>query len=74
MLSPREHDVVKLVAVGVRNKAIARHLCISEKTAKYHLGRIFDKRGADSRIEVLLRAIAAGMFVSEHTDLDVRTG
>jgi DNA-binding CsgD family transcriptional regulator len=71
-LSPRERDVVQLVAAGLRNKEIARHLQISEKTAKYHLGHIFDKLGADSRTEVLLRAIAEGVLVSEHTGLDVR--
>lgn len=67
-LSPRERDVVQLVAAGLRNKEIARHLHISEKTVKYHLGRIFDKLGADSRTEVLLRAIAEGVLVSEYTD------
>jgi DNA-binding CsgD family transcriptional regulator len=67
-LSPRERDVVQLVAAGLRNKEIARHLHISEKTVKYHMGRIFDKLGADSRTEVLLRAIAEGVLVSEYTD------
>jgi DNA-binding NarL/FixJ family response regulator len=67
-LSPRERDVVQLVAAGLRNKEIARHLHISEKTVKYHLGRIFDKLGADSRTEVLLRAISKGVLVSECTD------
>ena len=56
------------VAAGLRNKEIARHLLISEKTVKYHLGRIFDKLGADSRTEVLLRAIAEGVLVPVHTD------
>ena len=67
-LSPRERDVVQLVAAGLWNKAIARHLRVSEKTVKYHRGRIFDKRGADSRTEVLLRAIAEGVLVPVHTD------
>jgi DNA-binding CsgD family transcriptional regulator len=67
-LSPRERDVVQLVAAGLRNKEIARHLHLSEKTVKYHLGRIFDKLGADSRTEVLLRAIAEGVLVPEYTD------
>ena len=67
-LSPRERDVVQLVAAGLRNKEIARHLHLSEKTVKYHLGRIFDKLGADSRTEVLLRAIAEGVLVPAHTD------
>jgi DNA-binding CsgD family transcriptional regulator len=62
-LSPREREVVQLVAAGLRNKEIALHLQISEKTVKFHLGRIFDKLGVDSRTELLLRAIAEGMLV-----------
>jgi DNA-binding CsgD family transcriptional regulator len=62
-LSPREREVVQLVAAGLRNKEIARRLQISEKTVKFHLGRIFDKLGVDSRTELLLRAIAEGMLV-----------
>jgi DNA-binding CsgD family transcriptional regulator len=62
-LSPREREVVQLVAAGLRNKEIALRLQISEKTVKFHLGRIFDKLGVDSRTELLLRAIAEGMLV-----------
>jgi DNA-binding CsgD family transcriptional regulator len=62
-LSPREREVVQLVAAGLRNKEIALRLQISEKTVKFHLGRIFDKLGVDSRTELLLRAIAEGGLV-----------
>jgi DNA-binding NarL/FixJ family response regulator len=62
LLSPREREIVQLVAVGLRNKEIARRLEISEKTVKFHLGRIFDKLGVDSRTEVMLRALAAGLL------------
>jgi DNA-binding CsgD family transcriptional regulator len=64
-LSPREREVVQLVAAGLRNKEIALRLQISEKTVKFHLGRIFDKLGVDSRTEVLLQALAAGMLRPE---------
>lgn len=67
-LSPREREVVQLVAAGLRNKEIALRLQISEKTVKFHLGRIFDKLGVDSRTEVLLRALAAGVLVPERGD------
>jgi DNA-binding CsgD family transcriptional regulator len=63
-LSPREREVVQLVAAGLRNKEIALRLQISEKTVKFHLGRIFDKLGVDSRTELLLRLIAEGGLVS----------
>jgi DNA-binding CsgD family transcriptional regulator len=69
-LSPREREVVQLVAAGLRNKEIALRLQISEKTVKFHLGRIFDKLGVDSRTELLLRLIAEGGLVPG----DLRSG
>jgi DNA-binding CsgD family transcriptional regulator len=56
-LSPREREVVQLVAMGLRNKEIAARLRISERTVKFHLGRIFAKLGVDSRTELLLRVM-----------------
>jgi DNA-binding CsgD family transcriptional regulator len=68
-LSTREREVVRLVAAGLRNKEIASRLQISEKTVKFHLGRIFDKLGVDSRTEVLLRALSAGLLPPERDDV-----
>jgi DNA-binding CsgD family transcriptional regulator len=53
-LSPREQAVVRLVAAGLRNKEIAAQLGITEKTVKFHLTHVFEKIGAESRIEVVL--------------------
>jgi DNA-binding CsgD family transcriptional regulator len=53
-LSPREQAVVRLVAGGLRNKEIAARLGITEKTVKFHLTHVFEKLGAESRIEVVL--------------------
>jgi DNA-binding CsgD family transcriptional regulator len=53
-LSPREQAVVRLVATGLRNKEIAARLGITEKTVKFHLTHVFEKLGAESRIEVVL--------------------
>jgi DNA-binding CsgD family transcriptional regulator len=69
-LSPREREVVQLVVAGLRNKEIALRLQISEKTVKFHLGRIFDKLGVDSRTELVLRVIAEG----GHVPGDLRSG
>lgn len=48
-LSPREVEVLRLVAKGGRNKEIARQLTISQSTVKAHLDSIFNKLGVDSR-------------------------
>lgn len=63
-LSPREREVVCLLTKGLRNKEIAARLRISEKTVKFHVGRIFDKLDVDSRTEVVLRVAAEGLLVS----------
>jgi len=48
-LTPREVRVLRLVATGMTNRAIARHLTISEKTVARHLSNIFGKLGVSSR-------------------------
>jgi predicted ATPase/DNA-binding CsgD family transcriptional regulator/transcriptional regulator with XRE-family HTH domain len=56
-LSPREREVVRLVAEGLTNKEIARRLILSEHTVKSHVTSLFNKLGADSRAQAV--AIAA---------------
>jgi len=56
-LTNRERDVLRLVAAGDSNKAIARKLRISERTAKFHVTSIFTKLGAENRAQAV--AIAA---------------
>jgi DNA-binding NarL/FixJ family response regulator len=48
-LSPRENDIVELVAQGFRNKEIGEKLFISEQTVKNHLHNIFYKLGIRDR-------------------------
>ncbi|HET7476796.1 MAG TPA: LuxR C-terminal-related transcriptional regulator [Dermatophilaceae bacterium] len=48
-LSPREREVLALVATGASNRAIAARLVLSEKTVARHLSNIFDKTGVASR-------------------------
>lgn len=50
-LSPREYEVVGLVARGLRNREIADHLSIAEKTVKNHVYNIFSTIGVRSRVE-----------------------
>ncbi len=53
LLTPRETEVVKLVARGLRNKAIAEDRSISEGTVKTHLHSVFEKLGVRSRAELI---------------------
>ncbi len=55
-LTPRELEIVRLVAEGLRNKEIAERLSITEGTVKVHLHKAYDKLGVDSRIELVLAA------------------
>lgn len=51
ILSNREHEVLKLLAQGERNRKIARTLCISENTLEHHIGHIYQKLGVKGRAE-----------------------
>jgi ATP/maltotriose-dependent transcriptional regulator MalT len=57
MLSPREHEVLSLVADGLSNRDIAQRLFISTVTVKVHLRHIFDKLGVQNRTEAALKAV-----------------
>lgn len=56
LLSKREEDVVRWLAEGFTNRAIARELKLSENTVKNYLFRIFNKLGVSSRVEVVIYA------------------
>ena len=59
-LYPRELEVLRLTAKGLRNKEIARDLNISERTVQAHLSNIFGKLNVDSRTEAVLQALKEG--------------
>jgi DNA-binding CsgD family transcriptional regulator len=59
-LSPREHEIVRLVAAGYPNKTIAAVLDISPWTVATYLRRIFHKLRVSSRAEMVARALATG--------------
>lgn len=61
-LTPREREVLKLVAEGLPNKTIARELGISEHTAKFHVGSLLAKLGAGSRTEAVTIATRRGLL------------
>jgi DNA-binding NarL/FixJ family response regulator len=60
-LTPRETEVLTLLADGLPNKAIARHLEISDETVKFHLGSIFGKLGASNRTDAVRQALRRGL-------------
>ncbi len=60
-LTPRETEVLNLIARGFPNKAIALELGISEHTVKFHVGSILGKLHAASRSEAVAIAISHGM-------------
>jgi len=61
-LTPREQEVVKLVAEGYTNKQIAETLIISEKTVERHRANILEKLGMRDRVELTRYAIRHGLI------------
>ena len=59
LISPREIEVLRLVAEGMANKQIGRRLGISERTVKAHLGRVFRQIGVADRT-------SAAMWARDH--------
>jgi DNA-binding NarL/FixJ family response regulator len=60
LLTPREEQVVALVAEGFGNREIALELNLSEHTIKKYLYRIFEKLGISTRVELVLYAVNNG--------------
>lgn len=61
-LTPREMDVLQLLAQGVTNRAIGQALHISEYTVKFHVNAIMSKLAAQSRTEAVVTATRAGLI------------
>ena len=61
-LTPRELDVLALMAEGASNKAIAKRLGISVHTAKFHVGSILDKLDATGRTDAVAHAARRGVI------------
>lgn len=62
-LTPREREVLALLAEGAGNKQIARRLGISEHTVKFHVGSILGKLGAGSRTEAVTMGLRLGLIM-----------
>ena len=62
-LTPRESEVLQMLASGLANKEIATRLAISEHTVKFHVASILGKLGAASRTEAVTLGIRRGLVL-----------
>jgi two-component system response regulator DegU len=60
-LSPRETDIIRLIAQGLSNRDIGQRLVLSEKTVKNHVSRIFSKLHFTARSQAAVHAIRSGL-------------
>jgi len=61
-LSPRETEVLRMIAEGLANKTIAWNLGISEHTVKFHLASLYSKLGVASRTEAVTEGLKRGLI------------
>jgi DNA-binding NarL/FixJ family response regulator len=61
-LTPREMDVLRLLAEGLSNRKIGERLSVNERTVKFHVAAILAKLEAANRTEAVMRAIERGLI------------
>ncbi len=61
LLSSKEIEIVRLIARGLKNKVIAKQMCISEHTVRHHLTSIFSKLQVNDRLELMIFAYRHGL-------------
>ena len=61
-LSPKESQILRLLAEGHSNKELARQLFVTENTVETHLRRIYGKLGIRSRTQAVARALESGLI------------
>ncbi|MBI4910796.1 MAG: response regulator transcription factor [Acidobacteria bacterium] len=62
-LTPRETEILRMLALGIGNKEIAARLAISEHTVKYHVASILSKMGAGTRTEAVTAGLRYGLIL-----------
>ncbi len=67
LLSERESEILKLVALGMSNKELGGKLFLSERTVKAHLTNIFNKLNVASRSEAIVKGLKWGLVTLEDT-------
>jgi len=71
-ISPREREVLGLLADGLAVAQIARKLYISESTAKTHISKLYEKLGAGNRAQAIMTAMRMGLIKAETTEDPLR--
>lgn len=61
-LTPREHEILDLIAEGLSNREIGERIFVSENTVKTHASRLFGKLGAKRRVQAVQRGRALGLI------------
>lgn len=61
-LTPREHEILTLIAEGLSNREIGERLFVSENTVKTHSSRVFDKLGVNRRVQAVQRGRELGLI------------
>jgi len=68
LLSERESEVLRLVALGMSNKEVAEKLFLSQRTVKAHLTNVFNKLNVASRSEAIVKGLQWGLVALENTE------
>lgn len=66
-LSPREAQVLRLLADGMSVPGVAKQLYVSESTAKTHISKLYEKLGAGNRAQALMTALRLGLLESPNS-------
>jgi DNA-binding NarL/FixJ family response regulator len=61
-ITPREHEILGLIAEGLSNREIADKLCVSENTVKTHSSRLFDKMDVNRRVQAIQKGKELGLL------------
>ncbi len=63
-LTPRENEILQLLAQGLSAAQVANRLYISQSTAKTHMSKLYDKLGANNRTQAVMNAVRLGLVKS----------
>jgi NarL family two-component system response regulator LiaR len=61
-ITPREHEILGLIATGLSNREIGERLFVSENTVKTHSSRLFEKLGVNRRVQAVVKGRELGLI------------